>query len=94
MPPSEDIKSIEISKDASSTRLSYVLESANEFNCKLQKGDLKGKAQFSFSSSYSSQKRNKYARPYLMQIKFTGLTTRALSSFVPELTGTTVRLAR
>jgi len=85
MPPPEDIKSVEILKDASSTAI-YGARGANGVIIVSTKRGTKGKAQFSFSSSYSSQK--EINRLDLLDAdQFTDLIQEIDPSFTPELTG-------
>ncbi|MCM4172781.1 SusC/RagA family TonB-linked outer membrane protein [Arenibacter sp. TNZ] len=86
MPPSEDIKSIEILKDASSTAI-YGARGANGVVIVSTKRGTEGKAQFSFSSSYSSQKEIN-TLDLLDADQFTDYIQELYPSFVPELTGT------
>ncbi|WP_432670349.1 SusC/RagA family TonB-linked outer membrane protein [Flavobacterium sp. SM2513] len=85
MPPSEDIKSIEILKDASSTAV-YGARGANGVVIVNTKRGTKGKAQFSFSSSLSTQE--EINRLDLLNAdQFTDYIKQIDADFVPELTG-------
>lgn len=86
MPPSEDIKSMEILKDASSTAI-YGARGANGVVLITTKRGTEGKPQFSFSSSYSSQKEIN-TLDLLDADQFTGYIQELYPDFVPELTGT------
>ncbi|WP_185967782.1 SusC/RagA family TonB-linked outer membrane protein [Formosa sediminum] len=86
MPPPEDIKSIEVLKDASSTAV-YGARGANGVILVSTKRGVEGKAQFSFSTSYSSQ--SEINRLDLLNAdQFTDYIQEIDPDFVPELTGT------
>jgi TonB-linked SusC/RagA family outer membrane protein len=85
MPPSEDIKSMEILKDASSTAI-YGARGANGVVIVSTKRGAKGKAKFSFSSSYSSQ-REINRLDLLNADQFIDYIQEIYPDFVPELTG-------
>ncbi|MEO9893469.1 TonB-dependent receptor [Aurantibacter sp.] len=85
MPPSEDIKSIEILKDASSTAI-YGARGANGVVIVSTKRGTEGKAKFNFTSSYSLQK--EINRLDLLNAdQFTGYIQELYPDFVPDLTG-------
>ncbi|WP_299781598.1 TonB-dependent receptor [uncultured Formosa sp.] len=85
MPPAEDIQSIEVLKDASSTAV-YGARGANGVIIVSTKRGAQGKPQFSFSTSYSSQ--TEINRLDLLNAdQFTDYITELDPDFVPELTG-------
>ena len=85
MPPAEDIQSIEVLKDASSTAV-YGARGANGVIIVSTKRGAKGKPQFSFSTSYSSQ--TEINRLDLLNAdQFTDYITELDPDFIPELTG-------
>ncbi len=85
MPPAEDIESMEILKDASSTAI-YGARGANGVVIISTSRGTKGKTQFSFSSSYSTQK--EINRLDLLNAdQFTSFINELDPSFVPEFTG-------
>ncbi|KKN83408.1 hypothetical protein LCGC14_0299430 [marine sediment metagenome] len=85
MPPPEDIKSMEILKDASSTAI-YGARGANGVVIVTTKRGTEGKPQFSFSSSYSSQTEINNL-DLLNADQFTSYIQELYPDFVPELTG-------
>ncbi|MCL5129268.1 TonB-dependent receptor [Algibacter sp. L4_22] len=85
MPPSEDIKSMEILKDASSTAI-YGARGANGVVIVSTKRGTTGKAKFSFSSSYATQ--TEINRLDLLNAdQFTDYIQELDPDFIPELTG-------
>ncbi len=85
MPPPEDIQSVEILKDASSTAI-YGARGANGVVIVTTKRGKDGKARINFSSSWSSQKEINRL-DILNADQFTSFIQEIDPSYVPELTG-------